>query len=84
MLVSTVIETKWFSFIYIFFQIIFHYRSLQDTEYSILCYTVNLCYLSILCIVAYIPYFLFIRSPLSFLFGNCKFVFYVYEFASTF
>ena len=44
----------------------------------------KLCYLSILCIVAYIPYFLFIPSPLSFLFGNCKLVFYVYESASTF
>ena len=30
---------------YIIFEIIFHYRLLQDTKYSSLCYTVNLCYL---------------------------------------
>ena len=28
---------------YIIFQIIFHYRLLQDIDYSSLCYTVNLC-----------------------------------------
>ena len=27
-----------------FFQIIFHYKLLQDIEYSFLCYTVNPCY----------------------------------------
>ena len=37
--------------IYIYIQIIFHYRILQDTEYSSLCYTVGSCCLSILCIV---------------------------------
>ena len=42
---------KWFSYIYIFFQIIFHYKLLQDIEYSSLYYTVNPCCLSILCIV---------------------------------
>ena len=73
MLVSIEQQSDCF-YIYIF-QIIFYYRLLQDTDYSILCYTVNLCYLSILCIVVYIPYFLFIPSPLSFHFGNCKFVF---------
>ena len=31
-----------------FFQIIFHYRLLQDIEYCSLCCTVNLCHLSIL------------------------------------
>ena len=50
-------STKWFSFfIYIYmyiythihiyinlFQILLHYRLLQDTEYSSLCYTANLC-----------------------------------------
>ena len=30
-----------------FFQIIFHYRFLQDTEYCPLCYTVNLCCLPV-------------------------------------
>ena len=34
--------------IYIFFQIIFYYRLLQDIEYSSLCYTVGPCWLSIL------------------------------------
>ena len=28
---------------YISFEIIFHYRLLQDIDYSSLCYTVNLC-----------------------------------------
>ena len=32
---------KWFSYIYILFQIIFHYRLLQDNEYSSLCYVVG-------------------------------------------
>ena len=30
---------------YIIFEIIFHYRLLQDIKYSSLCYIVNLCYL---------------------------------------
>ena len=30
---------------YIIFKIIFHYRLLQDINYSYLCYAVNLCYL---------------------------------------
>ena len=30
-------------YIYIIFEIIFHYWSLQDTDYSSLCYTVNFC-----------------------------------------
>ena len=42
---------KWFSYTYIFFQIIFHHRLLQDTQYSLLCFTVNPCYLPILYIV---------------------------------
>ena len=50
---------KWFIYIYVyiyiyFFQILFHYRLLQDIEYSFLCYTVDLCWLSILYIVVYI------------------------------
>ena len=35
-------------YIYILFQILFHYRLLQDSEYSSLCYTVGPCCLSIL------------------------------------
>ena len=39
-------------YIYLFlFQILFHYRLLQDIEYSSLCYTVNSCCLSILYVV---------------------------------
>ena len=38
-------------YIYILFQILFHYRLLQNTEYSSLCYTVNPCFLPILCVV---------------------------------
>ena len=33
------------------FQILFHYRLLQDMEYSCLCYTVGPCYIPILYIV---------------------------------
>ena len=36
---------------YIFSYILFHYRLLQDTEYSSLCYTVGPCWLSTLYIV---------------------------------
>ena len=39
--------------IYVLFCIIFHYRLLQDTEYSSLCYTVGPCWLSIVYIVLY-------------------------------
>ena len=35
----------------ILFQILFHYRILQNIEYSSLCYIVGPCWLSILCIV---------------------------------
>ena len=35
--------------------ILFHYRLLQDTEYSFLCYTVGPCWLSIFCIVILWP-----------------------------
>ena len=42
------------SYIYILFQIVFHYRLLQDIEYSSLCYTVNPCCLPLLYIVVYI------------------------------
>ena len=41
---------KWFSYTYtyILFQILFHYRLLQDIEYRSLCYIVGPCCLSIL------------------------------------
>ena len=35
----------------ILFQILFHYRMLQNIEYSSLCYIVSLCWLSILCML---------------------------------
>ena len=67
--------------LYILFQILFPYRSLQDIEYSSLCYTVGPCCLSILYIVVCIcqsktPNLYF---PLPFPFSNHKFVFYVCE-----
>ena len=34
---------RWFNYTYIVFQIIFHYRLLQNIDYSSLCYTVKLC-----------------------------------------
>ena len=41
-------------YMYILFQIPFHYRLWQDFEYHSLCYTVGLCYLPILHIAEYI------------------------------
>ena len=43
-------------YIYILFLVLFHYRLLQDIEYSSLCYTVGPCCLSILYIY-YCVYF---------------------------
>ena len=65
--------------IYILFQILFHYRLLQDTEYSSVCYTVGPCCLSILYIVVFIclPQTPNLSLPLAFPFGNHKFVFCV-------
>ena len=40
--------TKWFSYPYIHYYILFHYGLSQDIKYKSLCYTVRLCYLSIL------------------------------------
>ena len=60
---------------YIFFQILFQYRLLQDIEYSSLCYTVNLYSLSIL-YASVNPIFLIyppLLSPLV-----TKFIFYVW------
>lgn len=42
---------KLFSYIYIYIQILLHYRLLQNIEYSSLCCTVYLCCLSILYII---------------------------------
>ena len=47
MLVSGFQQSDSIIHIYILFQIHFHYRLLQDIEYSSLCYTVGPCYLSI-------------------------------------
>ena len=41
--------SKGFRYIYIYFQIIFRFRLLQDTEYRSLCYPVNPCCFSVLC-----------------------------------
>ena len=41
-------------YMYILFQIPFHYRVWQDSEYHPLCYTVGLCYLPVWYIVEYI------------------------------
>ena len=43
-------------YICILFQILFPYRLLQNIEYSLLCYTVGPCWLSILYIVVCIYY----------------------------
>ena len=48
MLVSGVQQSD---LVFFFFQIIFHYGLLQNIKQSSLCYKVNLCSLSILCIV---------------------------------
>ena len=44
---------------------IFHYRLLQNTEYSSLCYTVRPCYLSILCIVCVCSVVPDFRDPIN-------------------
>ena len=57
---------KWFSYIYIhifLFQILFHYRLLQDIEYSSLCYTVEPRCLSIL----YMCFIFYHMNPQSFM-----------------
>ena len=41
--------SKGFSYIYIYFQIFFHFRLSQDTEYRSLCYAVNPCCFFVLC-----------------------------------
>ena len=67
-------------YVYILFNILFHYGLLQDTdysEYSSLCCVVGPCCLSILYML--IPNSYLIPPPPSFPFGNCKLVFYVCE-----
>ena len=61
--------------IYFLFQILFHSKLLQDTEYSPLCYIVNPCLFLYSGVYLLIPYSQFI--PPSFPLGNHKFVFYV-------
>ena len=79
-LYSKVIQLYSYKYICILFQILFHYRFLQNNEYSSLCYTVDLCYWSILYIdynnLDLNPKFLIYPSPTLFPFGNCNFVFY--------
>ena len=54
--VSLRYTAKWFIFICVL-QILFHYRSLQDIEYSPLHYIVGPCCLSIFCIVVLLSHF---------------------------
>ena len=61
------------------FQILFHYRLLQDIDYSSLCYTVGPCCLFyVQWCVSVNPKLLIYPSP-RFSFGSHKFVFYVCE-----
>mgnify|MGYP000173797179 CR=1 FL=1 len=64
-------------YIYIIFEIIFHYRLLQDIEYRSLCYTVNACYLSISYTLVSVNLMPLNLSLLLFPLGNHKFVFYI-------
>ena len=65
-------------YIYIFFQILFHYRLWQDIEYNSLCSTVGSCCLSVLYIVVLsVNPILLIYRPAPFPFGNHKSVFSV-------
>ena len=66
--------------LYILFQILFHYRLLQNIEFGSLCYTIGPCWLFILYIIMCIIYQLpNLSLPSPFPFGNHKFVFYVCE-----
>ena len=40
---GTVIQLYIYTYTYVLFHIFFHYRVLQDIEYSSLCYTVGFC-----------------------------------------
>ena len=71
-------------YIYVLLHILFHYPLLQAIEYSFLCYTVGLCFLSVLAwFVSVNPKLLMYPSPV-FPFGHHKFVFYVSETVSVF
>ena len=61
-------------YVYILFQVIFHYRLLQDIEYSSLCYRVSPCFLfnTYITVISINPKFL-IRLTLPSPFGNHKF-----------
>ena len=67
---------------YIIFEVILHYKLLQDIDYSSLCYTIGPCCFSTLYIVVYIclsqtpSLSLCPPSTPSFSFINHKFVFY--------
>ena len=66
--------------LYIFFQNLFHYRLLQDIEYSSLCYRVSPSCLSIFyMVVCIVNPILLIYPSCPFSFDNCKFVFHVCE-----
>ena len=41
-------NVAWVIYMYVFFQIIFHYKLSQDIEYPLLCYKIGLCCLSVL------------------------------------
>ena len=71
---------KWFSYICVcvLFQILFHHRLLQDTDYSSLCNTVGSYCLSILYVIKLNINPKFLTCP-CFPFGNHKFVFHVCE-----
>ena len=77
-LMNTDVHTHIFICKYVLFQNTFYNRSLQDIEYSLLCYTVDPCWLSILYSRVYllIPNSIFIL-PHHFPFGNHTFIFYV-------
>ena len=53
-------------YIYILFQILFHYRLLQDTEYCSLCYMVGPCHLFYIQLCVYVNPKLLILSPTPF------------------
>ena len=59
-------------------EIVFPYRSLQDIEYSSLCYTVGPCWFSYVgyCVCVNPKLLIYLSAP--FPFGNRKFVFYIY------
>ena len=40
-----------YKYTYVIFEIIFQHRLLQDIDYSSLCYTVNLCFLLLICLL---------------------------------